>query len=56
MVSEPVQLTDEQFAKILSTCDPATGRLGEGFLDPELKEYFDKEMLQLLKDARRAWV
>jgi hypothetical protein len=56
MVPGDLQLTDEQFSKILSRCDPATARLGEGFLDPEISPLFDGEMFQLLQDARKAWV
>ena len=56
MVPGALQLTDEQFSKILSKCDPALARIGEAFLDPELSVLFDVEMFQLLQDARKAWV
>ena len=54
----PVDLdfTDEEFSAVLSTCDPSTARLGEGFLDAELGHLFDNEMHMLLRDARKAWV
>ncbi len=56
MVPDALHFTDQQFSNLLSTCDPATARLGEGFLDPELNQYFDKEMLDLLQDSRKAWM
>jgi hypothetical protein len=56
MVEDDAEITEEQWNQILSSCDPATARLGEGFLDPEIRENFDDEMLLLLQEARKAWV
>jgi hypothetical protein len=56
LVPTKLQLTDEQFAEVLSTCDPSTARLGEALLDTEISHHFDREMILLLQDARRAWV
>jgi hypothetical protein len=56
LVPRTLQLTDEQFAEVLSTCDPSTARLGEAFFDPDMNSHFETEMLLLLQDARRAWM
>jgi len=56
MVPGGLQLTDDQFSQICLSCDPSTARLGEGLLDPELSNHLDKEMLNLLDNARKTWV
>lgn len=56
MVKDEIPLTDEQFLKVLATSEPSVARLGEGFLEPHMRESFDDEFWQLLQDARQAWV
>lgn len=56
MVPDELPMTEEQFSEIVSKCDPSIAMLGTGFLEPEMREHFDEEMLQLLEDTRKAWV
>ena len=56
MVKDEIKLTDENFLSVLSTSEPSIARLGEGLLEPAMREYFDDEFWQLLHDTRRAWV
>ena len=35
---------------------PNLAKTGEAFLDPELEQYFNKEMIQLLRGARTTWM
>ena len=56
MVPTTLVISEQQFSEIVSACDPSTARLGEAFLDPEISQHFDEEMITLLKDARQAWV
>lgn len=56
MVADDLHISDERFAGIISTCDASLACLGEAFFAPEFDRYFDREMLQLLQDARKAWV
>jgi hypothetical protein len=51
-----MEFTDEQFAQVLSSCDASVARMGEAFFDPEISEHLQPEMINLLQDARRAWV
>ncbi|KIW59767.1 hypothetical protein PV05_00034 [Exophiala xenobiotica] len=56
MVKDEIKLTDEKFLSVLSKSEPSIARLGEGLLEPAMREYFDDEFWQLLHDTRRAWV
>jgi hypothetical protein len=56
MIPGSLDITDEQFSKLLTNCDPAISRLGEAFLEGSMAHYFDPEMLELLRDARKVWV
>jgi hypothetical protein len=56
MVLDELPITESRFAEIISKCDPSIAMLGTGFLDPDIRQHFDEEMLQLLEDTRKAWV
>jgi hypothetical protein len=56
MVVDELQFSVKQFSDVISTCDPSIAKLGEGFLDHKLSEHFEEDMLQLLEDARNAWM
>jgi hypothetical protein len=56
LIPGSLDITDEQFSQLLTKCDPSISRLGEAFLDESMACYFDAEMLELLRDARRVWV
>jgi hypothetical protein len=56
MIPGSLDVTDEHFSELLTKCDPAISRLGEAFLEGSMAHYFDAEMLDLLRDARKVWV
>lgn len=55
-VVDLLPISDLRYQLILSSADPSHARLGEAFLRPELTQHFDDGFLDLMRDARRAWV
>lgn len=55
-VLDPKPISDFRYETILSNADPSHARLGEAFQEAELTQHFDAEFVELMRDARRAWV
>jgi len=55
-IASDLEVSGEQMSKVFMKCDPDLARTGEAFLDPEMEQFFDREMLQLLRDARTTWM
>ena len=51
-----LEIPEEKIAEVISKCDPNLARTGEGFFDPDVKQHFDDEMIELLRDARTTWM
>ncbi|KIW21627.1 hypothetical protein PV08_02207 [Exophiala spinifera] len=56
MVKDDMPLSDEDFLQVLAASEPSIARLGEGLLEPHMRQFFDDEFWQLLQDTRHAWV